>query len=103
MEIEDYTRNQLGQDIWSRKYQHEGETLEEFFERVAGGNDNIKNRMKNREFLFAGRILAHRGLPQMTGRKVCYSNCFVTEPPQDTIESIFDTAKRMARTYSYGG
>lgn len=30
-------------------------------------------------------------------------NCFVITPPEDNIESIFDTAKKMARTYSYGG
>lgn len=37
------------------------------------------------------------------GKKVCYSNCFVITPPEDNIESIFDCAKKMARTYSYGG
>ncbi len=30
-------------------------------------------------------------------------NCFVNEPPQDNIESIFHVAGQMARTYSYGG
>lgn len=30
-------------------------------------------------------------------------NCYVLEPPKDNIESIFDTAKELARTYSYGG
>ena len=32
-----------------------------------------------------------------------YSNCYVVEPPKDNIESIFDCAKKLARTYSYGG
>ena len=31
------------------------------------------------------------------------SNCYVIEPPQDEIESIFECAKKLARTYSYGG
>ena len=31
------------------------------------------------------------------------SNCYVIEPPEDNIESIFDCAKKLARTYSYGG
>ena len=30
-------------------------------------------------------------------------NCYVVDPPTDSIESIFDCAKKLARTYSYGG
>ena len=52
--------------------------------------------------MFAGRILANRGLPK-DGIKVTYSNCYVLSPPQDNLESIFDTAKYLARTFSYGG
>lgn len=37
------------------------------------------------------------------GRKISLSNCYVIEPPEDNIESIFDCAKKLARTYSYGG
>ena len=37
------------------------------------------------------------------GEKRTLSNCFVLPGPEDSIESIFDTAKRMARTFSYGG
>ncbi len=58
--------------------------------------------MKDRKFLPAGRILAGKGLNEK-GHKVCFSNCFVITPPEDNLESIFDTAKKMARTYSYGG
>jgi ribonucleotide reductase alpha subunit len=47
-------------------------------------------------------VLAGRGLNER-GHKVVYSNCFVITPPEDNIESIFDTAKKMARTYSMGG
>lgn len=32
-----------------------------------------------------------------------YSNCYVITPPDDNIESIYDVAKKLARTYSYGG
>ena len=58
--------------------------------------------MKEKKFLFGGRILSNRGLDKL-GRKVTYSNCYVIEPPKDEIESIFDCAKKLARTYSYGG
>ena len=30
-------------------------------------------------------------------------NCYVIEPPGDSIEDIFDCAKKLARTYSFGG
>lgn len=70
--------------------------------RVSGWNEEIKQLIKGKKFLFGGRILANRGL-ESKGRKVSLSNCYVIEPPEDNIESIFDCAKKLARTYSYGG
>lgn len=88
--------------IWVNKYQHEGETFLEWVDRVSYGNEDVKNLLISKKFLFAGRILANRGLDKI-GRKVTYSNCYVLEKPDDNIESIFDTAKKLARTFSYGG
>ena len=96
------TENQLGQDIWERKYRYENETFDEWINRVSGGNSEIANLIKEKKFLFGGRILANRGL-EIKGRKISLSNCYVIEPPEDNIESIFDCAKKLARTYSYGG
>lgn len=96
------TENQLGQDIWERKYRYENETFDEWINRVSGGNPEIANLIKEKKFLFGGRILANRGL-ENKGRKISLSNCYVIEPPEDNIESIFDCAKKLARTYSYGG
>ena len=96
------TENQLGQDIWERKYRYENETFDEWINRVSGGNSEIANLIKEKKFLFGGRILANRGLGNK-GRKISLSNCYVIEPPEDNIESIFDCAKKLARTYSYGG
>ena len=92
----------LQKDIWRHKYQFENETFDDFLNRVSGGNDHIRKMMINKSFLPAGRILANRKL-QDYGRKVTYSNCYVLAPPSDSIEGIFDTAKELARTYSYGG
>lgn len=94
--------NQLGQDIWERKYRYENETFDEWIDRVSGGDSEIANLIKEKKFLFGGRILANRGL-ENKGRKISLSNCYVIEPPEDNIESIFDCAKKLARTYSYGG
>lgn len=96
------TENQLGQDIWERKYRYENETFDKWINRVSGGNSEIANLIKEKKFLFGGRILANRGL-ENKGRKISLSNCYVIEPPEDNIESIFDCAKKLARTYSYGG
>ncbi|WP_270395250.1 adenosylcobalamin-dependent ribonucleoside-diphosphate reductase [Mediterraneibacter massiliensis] len=94
--------NQLGIDIWTKKYCNEGESFEDWLRRVSGGNEEIAGYVREKKFLFGGRILSNRGLHK-EGRKVTYSNCYVIAPPEDEIESIFDCAKKLARTYSYGG
>lgn len=94
--------NQLGTDIWTKKYCNEGETFDDWLHRVSGGNEEIEGYIREKKFLFGGRILSNRGLNK-EGRKVTYSNCYVIAPPEDEIESIFDCAKKLARTYSYGG
>ena len=96
------SENQLGMDIWTRKYCNEGEDFEAWIQRISGGNEEIGKYIKEKKFLFGGRILSNRGLNKQ-GRKVTYSNCYVIAPPEDNIESIFDCAKKLARTYSYGG
>ncbi|MBS6676347.1 MAG: adenosylcobalamin-dependent ribonucleoside-diphosphate reductase [Clostridiales bacterium] len=94
--------NQLGMDIWTRKYQNQGESFEEWIHRVTGGNEEMAGYIREKKFLYGGRILSNRGLYK-EGRKVTYSNCYVISPPEDNIENIFDCAKKLARTYSYGG
>lgn len=94
------SENQLSLDIWHKKYQVDGETFEEWLDRVSGGNKDVRELIKDKKFIFGGRILASRGV---TGRRVTYSNCYVITPPEDNIESIFSTAAKLARTYSYGG
>ena len=92
--------NKVGCDIWHNKYQHNNETFNEWLYRVSGGDEQIAQDIVDKKFLFGGRILSNRGVQD---RKVTYSNCYVIEPPEDNIESIFDAAKKLARTYSYGG
>jgi ribonucleoside-diphosphate reductase alpha chain len=104
MKVEEYLglENTLGHDIWNHKYRYQEETFDEWVTRVSGDDEEVGNLIYNKKFLFAGRILANRGLNKF-GKKVTYSNCYVVSPPEDNIESIFDTAKALARTYSYGG
>ncbi len=93
---------ELQKSIWSNKYQYNNESFDEWLVRVSGGNKKIEKLIREKKFLFAGRILANRGLNKH-GIKVTYSNCYVLSRPKDNIESIFDTAKYLARTFSYGG
>lgn len=92
--------NQLGIDIWKKKYQRNGESFENWLDRVSGGDADVVELIADKKFLFGGRILSNRGIDD---EKVTYSNCYVISPPEDNIESIYDTAKKLARTYSYGG
>jgi ribonucleotide reductase alpha subunit len=94
--------DELQRAIWENKYRYNGESFEGFLNRVSNGNEHIKKLMLHKKLLPAGRILAGRGTHK-DGKKITLSNCFVLPSPQDNIESIFDTAKYMARTYSYGG
>lgn len=94
--------NQIGIDIWEKKYRYNNESFDEWVDRVSGGDEDIKGLILSKKFLFAGRILSNRGT-QKDGRKVTYSNCYVIPPPEDSLESIFDCAKSLARTFSYGG
>lgn len=97
-----WNMDELQKSIWRNKYQYKEESFNEWIERISGGNHKIAKLIRERKFLFAGRILANRGLYR-DNIKVTYSNCYVLEPPEDNLESIFDTAKNLARTFSYGG
>ena len=55
--------NELGIDIWEKKYQYNGETFDQWLDRVSGGNEDVKQLIKEKKFLFGGRILANRGIP----------------------------------------
>lgn len=97
-----WNMDELQKSIWRNKYQYKEESFNEWIERISGGNHKIAKLIRERKFLFAGRILANRGLYR-DNIKITYSNCYVLEPPEDNLESIFDTAKNLARTFSYGG
>lgn len=102
MRIEDWLGedNKLGIDIWHKKYQRNGETFDQWLDRVSINNQYIKNLIVQKKFLPAGRILSNIGI---NDEKCSLSNCYVITPPEDSIESIYKTCSKLARTYSYGG
>ena len=102
MNVEDWLGkdNALGIEIWNKKYRNGDESFDAWLDRVSGGKDDVKRLILQKKFLFGGRILANRGVKD---RKYTLSNCYCLSPPEDSIESIFETAGKLARTFSYGG
>lgn len=92
--------NQLGIDIWNKKYRQNDETFSEWLQRVSGGYEDMAQLIYDKKFLFGGRILSNRG---PTSEKSSLSNCYVMAPVEDSIEDIYETRKKLARTYSAGG
>lgn len=90
-----------------KKYFHEGEDVHKFINRVCSiysepVKDKLKQALYNADFCPAGRILYGAG---SKGKfKATTSNCFILPAiKEDSIEGIFDLAREMARTFSYGG
>lgn len=94
--------DELQESMYNNKYRYKNESFNEMIDRVSGGDDELAKLIRDKKFIFGGRILANRGL-QYKGKKVTYSNCYVLQAPEDNLESIYECAAKMARTFSYGG
>ena len=53
------------------------------WDRVSGGNPDVRQLILDKKFLFGGRILSNRGIDA----KVTLSN-YVIEPPRSSLSSI---------------
>ena len=102
LDIKEWLTSDLSVSEYNKKYRYENETFDEFLERITNGDKEIQQLIIDKKFIYGGRILANRGL-QKLGKKVTYSNCYVLSPPEDNIESIYETCGKLARTFSYGG
>ena len=130
VEKENYFENDdLSYEVWKSKYQLNGETLDEFFQRIANEFarlDNFKNAKnidisklsyygkkridKNRynqfydlfkdfKYIIPGGSVL-AGIG--SGKPVSLSNCFVLNTG-DSIEELFDTASNMSQIYKRRG
>lgn len=91
--------NQLGQDIWQRKYQHNNESFEEWLDRVSAGDNELRKLIIEKKFLMGGRALANRGLDNSGSLFNCYSRGYV----EDDYYDIMDTAKDIGITFKAQG
>lgn len=111
-------RHFIAENILSKKYYHDeeldlfnnnkkDEAFDAFVNRICSifSTDELKDFMKkslyNGDYILAGRSLYAAGAKGKF--KSSLSNCYILPTPKDNIESIFDTAKEMARIFSYGG
>ncbi|MBI9009693.1 MAG: adenosylcobalamin-dependent ribonucleoside-diphosphate reductase [Tenericutes bacterium] len=91
--------NDERQDLILKKYLLHNESKKDFLKRVSFDKPSLEKIMRHKEAIFAGRNLYAIGREgNITG-----SNCYVTEDPQDSLESIYKVDYQIARTYSYGG
>ena len=54
MQVEEWLGqdNQLGMDIWKNKYQNNGESFDQWLDRISAGNDQIRELIAQKKFLF---------------------------------------------------
>ena len=90
--------NKLGIDILKNKYQAKDESLDEWFERVSGGDESIKQLIKEKKFLFGGRTLSNRKMNQGS-----YANCYSAGYVPDTYKGILEMNTDLGMTYKAQG
>ena len=91
--------NQLGIDIWKKKYRYNNESFDEWLDRVSGGNEELKRIIKEKKFLFGGRTLSNRG----TGKKGSFSNCYSRGYIFDDLTDIMQANSDIAHTFKAQG
>jgi len=92
MTIEEWLNHEeLPVTIWRKKYQQKGENFEQWLNRISAGDETVKELIREKKFIFAGRILSNRGIKD---QKITLSNCYVVTPPNDNLESIFDAGAK---------
>lgn len=91
--------NRLGIDIWQKKYRYNNETFDQWLDRVSGGDEEVKQLIKEKKFLFGGRTLSNRG----TGKKGSFSNCYSEGFCGDSLEEIMKTNTDIAMTFKAQG
>lgn len=85
--------------IWERKYRYNGESYEEWLDRVSGGDPKVKKLIREDKALFGGRTLANRG----TDKKATYSNCYSLGFVGDSLDEIMQANTDIARTFKAQG
>ena len=110
-----FKKGSLAEEIWNKKYRYNNESWDEFVERIYGQfkinyvdglkypieeiNSSMKEYINTLTIVPGGSVLSSVGTPQ----NCSLSNCFVVEPPCDSMESIFNTARDISQIYKRRG
>ena len=98
--------NKVLEQIWSDRYQKNGETFDDNLKRVAKHcaqsskeEKEFYDVMKNKLFFPAGRTMSNSGI----GRDLTLNNCFVAPQISDDLTDIFEKVALGAKTHQRGG
>ena len=91
--------NQLGIDIWTKKYQFEDETFDEWLDRVSNGDEEVRRLIVEKKLMLGGRTLANRG----TNNNASYFNCYSHGYVEDDYKDIMQTAMNIGLTFKGQG
>lgn len=89
----------LQYQIWDGKYRFDNEDLSHWLDRVSGSNMKIADLIQQRKFIFGGRTLANRGIPNSGSFSNCYSIGYV----DDHLVDILKTNTDIALTFCHHG
>jgi len=91
--------NELGEKILKSKYLHENESLDQFFDRVSGGDEKLRRLIVERKLLLGGRTFANRGINNGASFFNCYSHGFIP----DDYKEIMQAAVNIGLTFKAQG
>lgn len=91
--------NILGRDILERKYRHNGESFDEWLDRLSAGDKELRQLILEKKFLLGGRTMANRGLDT----SATYFNCYSIGYVPDDFRNIMDVAKDIGLTFKAQG
>lgn len=90
----------LPYNIWDGKYRYKNESFEQWLDRVSNGDSEVKRLIFEKKFLFGGRTLANRNVPNSGS----YSNCYSVGYVEDTLPAILKANNDIAFTFcNHGG
>ena len=92
-------KNELGYDIWDKKYRYNKESFEQWLDRVSNNDKELRDLIETKKFLFGGRALANRG----TNKKGSMFNCYSSGYAPDNIEGLMQLNTNLALTYKAQG
>lgn len=84
------TDNPLGEKIFNSKYKQKNETLDDFFDRVSGGDHELRQLIFERKILLGGRTFANRGIENGASFFNCYSEGFIADDYREIMQTAVD-------------